>query len=1141
MLIASIVVAALIAWWYQLGNAATVLGLFGGVVGLTGVWLTWSSYRDDRLGEERTAGLGAVADDLAVAVRTQWQDEAARRELNDPYPLPVRWGPADGELLTEWSNLVRLASHGAGWPSPPDDRVWARSVDELAGTDGDLASVWEKVPTGRLVVLGEPGTGKTMLLARLLLDLLARERREPGAPVPVLMSVASWDPTRQDLYTWMSDRLVLDHPALGRRAPAAIRDRTTTTLARALVDQGLIMMILDGLDEIPAPARRSAIVGINQVIRAGQPLIVSSRTAAYREAIRLDSAGRVRLTGATGIRLHPLDNDEIIAYLRARSGGPEGEQRWDDIAVAMADPTPSALSRALATPLMATLAAAIYNSRPDESNALLPDPNRLLEFATRQEIEQHLFDGFVDAAYRPHPGVPTRWHPDQVRKWLGYLAHHLEHDHQGSPDLAWWRLRARAPVRGSSSNWIGAVGCVAALVAGSVSALLVGAVSDTSSAAAAGITATFAAGLSYGIIYWLTGRLGAALAAILMTSLAGGFTTTLTPGGFGSDVAGLYLVLVVGIAAGLTYPLRTGAPTGLKAGLCSGVATALATGLAASLTTGLESGVIGRITAGLNTGLSVGLTVGLTIGVATRLATALTVPPSSGRPDRVMSRPLLAGCMVGLMTWFTFDVGSGIFSGIVNKSISAMWAGVSVAFPGELATGVTAGLAAGLATRLTAAVRTRPRSRSRSGYPALSGPLWTAALAGSGGGLIVGFLNGYDDLSFGRAGLLSVLLTGVLPAGVSIGLTVGVVMWVVARLEVRSPRATAGIRMNRPALSGAVGGLVAGLAIGVASSVMAGLMFDSRLAFGHGLATGLPAGLAAGLVVGLAAQVTAARQRPPRHAWISNPVLTGLGYGLFHGLVVNHLPSALEVGLAVGLAVELTSRLRATRSPARRPRWTPTGLTVGSLAGLVVAITAWSRGNPVSQNGLTGGGVSVTAPGEPWYTNVTWLMTGLVVAFAVGLVYGVDTPRVIDAVRTPADVLARDRRTFTIMTAGVALALATAMTLTAVMRHNLDLRAGVVAGLTYGLATGTVVAAGRTEWLGYTLTRCWLALTGRTPWRLTAFLSEAHIRRHVLRQNGATYQFRHIDLQRRLAMTYVQHSHRGSPRIRPLDVPSRVG
>ena len=68
--------------------------------------------------------------------------------------------------------------------------TWASGPGGLAGSDSDLADVIARVPTGRLVVLGEPGSGKTMLMVRLVLDLLTR--RSSGGPVAVLASLASW-------------------------------------------------------------------------------------------------------------------------------------------------------------------------------------------------------------------------------------------------------------------------------------------------------------------------------------------------------------------------------------------------------------------------------------------------------------------------------------------------------------------------------------------------------------------------------------------------------------------------------------------------------------------------------------------------------------------------------------------------------------------------------------------------------------------------------------------------------------------------------------------------------------------------------------------------------------------------------------
>ncbi|MEU1001282.1 NACHT domain-containing protein [Streptomyces tibetensis] len=50
------------------------------------------------------------------------------------------------------------------------------------------------------------------------------------------------------------------------------------------------------------------------------------------------------------------------------------------------------------------------------------------------------------------------------------------------------------------------------------------------------------------------------------------------------------------------------------------------------------------------------------------------------------------------------------------------------------------------------------------------------------------------------------------------------------------------------------------------------------------------------------------------------------------------------------------------------------------------------------------------------------------------------------------------------------------------------------------------------------LARCYLSFIGALPWRVMAFLRDAH-NRDVLRQSGGVYRFRHIELRNRLAET----------------------
>src|SRR5262249_36517801 len=52
--------------------------------------------------------LSKVADDLAVAVRQQWQREEEQRRIHDPVALPVRWRPAPEDLADHLANVTLM-------------------------------------------------------------------------------------------------------------------------------------------------------------------------------------------------------------------------------------------------------------------------------------------------------------------------------------------------------------------------------------------------------------------------------------------------------------------------------------------------------------------------------------------------------------------------------------------------------------------------------------------------------------------------------------------------------------------------------------------------------------------------------------------------------------------------------------------------------------------------------------------------------------------------------------------------------------------------------------------------------------------------------------------------------------------------
>ena len=385
--------------------------------------------------------LADAAEELAREVRRRWRREEEQRRVHDPFPLPVRWEQASAHLTDHSENIQRLAPGAA-----------PRRVD-LSGDLRNVAEVYRRIPSGRLLILGRAGSGKSILTIRFVLDFLGA--RSGPDRVPVIFSVGSWDPTATALGDWLVDRLLRDHPHLARRVPSG------STLAAALVDADLILPVLDGFDEIAEGLRGEALAALNG---ASLPLVLTSRYGEFAEAVH--SAG-APLVWAAGIELTDLTLDDLAAYLprtarvTARNGGErcgDAATAWDlVIAELWKQETPASvnLARVLSTPLMVALARTMYSDAPDRDPAELLDPAR---FSAESSIEEHLLAGFVPTVYRRRAperatgGEPhgyRNWDPEHAGRWLGYLAHHLGRSGRDRLDLAWWQIgdSLRRPTR----------------------------------------------------------------------------------------------------------------------------------------------------------------------------------------------------------------------------------------------------------------------------------------------------------------------------------------------------------------------------------------------------------------------------------------------------------------------------------------------------------------------------------------------------------------------------------------------------------------------------------------------------------------------------------------------------------------------
>jgi hypothetical protein len=541
--------------------------------------------------------LSQARDTLAGVVAGQWRQEALARSLGDPEPMPVCWGLTEGAVMDH----PRLIMGGLLSFTGRSDQI------------GPLAAEFRRLRRRRLVILGGAGSGKTTLAVQLLLELLAT--RQPGEPIPVLVSLAGWDPIEQPrLQEWLATRLAEDYPLLRGFGPH---------VARALAVQGHLLPVLDGLDELPQSRQPEVIAALNASLTDADHLVLTSRTVEYITAI---TEARDVLTAAAVIKPEPLTPTQAADYLTHCLPVDPGPS-WHEVLSRLRAGTAGPLATVLATPLGLWLLRTVYVTP-------YTDPSPLLNLDAshpRGTVQADLFDKLIPSvlatrpASRDHsdPFRPHRtWNSNDVQSWLTYLAQHLHRT--GTRDLQWWHL-AR----------------------------------DTLTRRTVGVTYGLMYGLTFGLFYGLTYALVVGLRSGLAFGLAYGLTAGLAMG----LVARRWLTAEPAYAnlqlkhraTLLARQLAFGLPVGLAVGLVVGLANALAVGLA---WVGLLEGLRGGLPVGLRFGLPVGLMFGLTFGLIRWVGTPsktgwASTPRSTYKATRALTalEISLFGLACGLAGW----------------------------------------------------------------------------------------------------------------------------------------------------------------------------------------------------------------------------------------------------------------------------------------------------------------------------------------------------------------------------------------------------------------------------------------------------------------------------------------------------------
>ncbi|MEV0131612.1 hypothetical protein AB0H83_24510 [Dactylosporangium sp. NPDC050688] len=369
-----------------------------------------------------------AVDQIAREMSWVWRQQAQLRGLRQvAAPVVVRW---------RWASLDVAA--------PPED--FRRDAPGLRteGTAGELgAGLYQPLPADiRIVVLGQPGAGKTGALLTLLLDALAARQADRAQPVPVLLSLGGWDPATP-LLQWAATTIARDYGT-------AVRGTGPVRVMAELLRRERIALFLDGLDELPERSRGAALRAIDDQA-VGLRVVLTSRPDEYAAA--LDDG---QLGAAAVVELLPTDPASVEGFLVTGRIGPR-RAAWQAVATYLRDHPGSVAATALNTPLALALARQTYAADGDPTELIAED-----RFPDERALLRHLIGRFVDQAY------PDRDARDDALFWLSWIARRVDRH----PDVAWWRIPQWLRNRGHGVFYGLAAGLAAGLLVTVITAAL---------------------------------------------------------------------------------------------------------------------------------------------------------------------------------------------------------------------------------------------------------------------------------------------------------------------------------------------------------------------------------------------------------------------------------------------------------------------------------------------------------------------------------------------------------------------------------------------------------------------------------------------------------------------------------------------
>lgn len=265
-------------------------------------------------------------------------------------------------------------------------QIFSPFCEKTIESERSVSSIYHQEDIqGKLLILGNPGYGKTTELLNLAIELLDEALKDEKSPIPVIFELSEWN-ANQSINQW----IVFQLKTYGIKQ----------SISQAWLTHHQIIPLFDGLDEIILSKGLSKQIECIEAINAffqetAYPyLVVCCRQEEYKEGNHILK----KMNGA--ICLKPLTQEKIKQYLYKI----KQSTLWDEIQ------REHSLKELVKIPLFLSFFVTSY----DTSNRDIKSQSDLIESYVNHKINNHNFGNKIS--------------PEKARKYLNWLAKKMEKD-----------------------------------------------------------------------------------------------------------------------------------------------------------------------------------------------------------------------------------------------------------------------------------------------------------------------------------------------------------------------------------------------------------------------------------------------------------------------------------------------------------------------------------------------------------------------------------------------------------------------------------------------------------------------------------------------------------------------------------------